>query len=147
MTGRKKRQKKPDNLQVCLDCGSMCCTYFCLEIDAPRSRNDFEDIKWYVCHKNTKVYRSDGTWHLLVENRCKNLAEDGTCTDYDNRPAICREYDPENCEGSGDFDYDLMFERPEEVEDYLRERFSGSRKRTGKVRRKRYNPPRSFEQD
>lgn len=132
--------KKKPHLDTCLECGSMCCTYFCLEIPGPRSRRDFEDLRWYVCHENCRVYRSDGTWHLLVENRCRNLRDDGRCAAYENRPAICREYEPEACEGSGDFDFDVMFSVPEDVERYMTNLFLKKGKR---ARRGRYVPPRN----
>lgn len=132
---------EPSHLESCIKCGSMCCTYFCMEIEAPRSKRDFEEIRWYVCHENTKVYRDEGQWHLLVENRCRYLDEEGKCRIYDHRPTVCREYDPEKCEGFGDFDYDVMLDAPEAVDAYMQKRFA-RKARTTSLKSKRYVPPR-----
>lgn len=105
--------------QMCQTCGAKCCTYFCFEIDTPESYDEFEDIRWYLCHEDVTVHIDEGGWYLSVGNRCKMLAKDNLCTLYENRPLICRKYSTDNCEQTdGDFGYEELFETPEQLEAY-----------------------------
>jgi len=83
---------------TCEKCDALCCKYLALEIDRPITRNDFENIRWYVSHQKTSVFIQEGKWYLNVKNRCRHLDSDGMCAIYEERPAICRRLDPDNCE-------------------------------------------------
>ncbi|MGC9455617.1 MAG: YkgJ family cysteine cluster protein [Phycisphaerae bacterium] len=110
--------------QTCERCGGKCCTYFCFEIDEPEDYEEFEDIRWYVLHDGVSVHIDDGDWYISIENRCKALDPFGRCSIYEDRPLICRSYSPEDgCDytGSGDYEYDEEFTRPDQVERYARE--------------------------
>ncbi len=82
----------------CKKCSALCCKYFALEIDKPTTKNDFENIRWYISHQRTSVFIQDGKWYLNVKNRCKYLDGNGHCKIYDKRPAVCRRLDPARCE-------------------------------------------------
>ena len=107
-------------------CNSKCCRYICLEIDAPRTSEDFEEIKWFLCHEGVSVFKSDGDWHLQVEVPCKHLNEDNLCDDYGNRPGVCREYEDNECEYGG-MEYELYFDNRWDFERYLKKRLSRKR--------------------
>ena len=114
--------------QTCVECGAKCCKYFCFEIDEPDSFEEFEDIRWYLCHEGVSVHIDEGDWYISIANRCKMLGPDNTCMGYDTRPNICRKYTPDRCDHSGDdYDYDEHFKTPEELEAYAR-RTLGARK-------------------
>ena len=83
---------------TCKKCSALCCNYFALELDKPTTRNDFENIRWYISHQKTSVFIQAGKWYLNVKNRCKNLDRTHRCKIYENRPAICRRLDSKNCE-------------------------------------------------
>ena len=83
---------------ICKKCEALCCKYFALEIDKPTTRNDFENIRWYISHQKTSVFIQNGKWHLSVKNRCKHLDSNNHCRIYETRPAICRKLDPKECE-------------------------------------------------
>ena len=34
----------------CEGCDAKCCKHVAVEIDEPEEKEDFENIKWYVCH-------------------------------------------------------------------------------------------------
>ena len=78
---------------TCSKCSALCCKYFALEIDRPSTRNDFENIRWYISHQKTSVYIQAGKWFLNVKNRCKYLDGSHRCSIYEHRPAICRRLD------------------------------------------------------
>ena len=64
---------------TCRECGAKCCRYFCFEIDEPDDYEEFEDIKWYICHEGITVHIDEGDWYINIANPCKMLAEDNSC--------------------------------------------------------------------
>ena len=106
----------------CRKCGARCCRYFCFEIDEPDSYEEFDDIRWYLCHEEVSVHIDEGDWYISIENRCKMLDKNNMCTIYSDRPLMCRTYDPATCDYSDDdYGYDEEFFTPEEIERYARQ--------------------------
>ncbi len=106
----------------CIECGAKCCKYFCFEIDEPDDYEEFEDVRWYLCHEGVTVHiDDDGDWFIAIDNHCKHLQSDFRCTIYEDRPLICRQYDTENCDYTGgDYDYREHFSTPEQLDAYAR---------------------------
>jgi Fe-S-cluster containining protein len=105
---------------------SKCCLYFALQIDTPRSKRDFDDMRWYLAHGGTKIYQENRKWYLEVGIRCRFLSEDQTlCTIYPIRPQICREHSPDSCEASaGPLDYEYEFKTLAEFDLFIQKRFA-----------------------
>ncbi|MGH7681896.1 MAG: YkgJ family cysteine cluster protein [Steroidobacteraceae bacterium] len=81
----------------CVGCDH-CCRHVALEIDTPRTKLDFDNIRWYLLHKNISIMLDwDGSWMIQFDTAC-NWLVDGQCSHYALRPDICREYDPADCE-------------------------------------------------
>jgi uncharacterized protein len=110
------------------ECGAKCCTYLATEIDTPRSRADFDEIRWFVAHENTNVYKTDkGDWVLEFVTPCGYL-KNQRCTNYENRPNICRDYDPEDCTANKkEQDALIFFSIPEDVTKYIKKRWSNKK--------------------
>jgi len=107
--------------KLCRKCGAKCCKYFCFEIDEPDSFEEFEDVRWYLCHKGVSVHVDEGDWYISIENECMMLGDDNSCTAYETRPLICRKYAMANCDHSGgDYGYDEEFTTPEQLDEYAR---------------------------
>lgn len=106
----------------CEQCKALCCQYFCFEIDEPDTYGEYEDIRWYLCHDGVSVHiEENGDWYIQIENRCNKLDSKNRCTIYENRPLICRTYDNDNCEASGeDYGYIEEFTTPEQLDEYAR---------------------------
>jgi Fe-S-cluster containining protein len=122
VTVKTKTRKK--NGSPCSRCSGLCCRYFALPIDKPEDWKDFDDIRWYLCHENVTVFVEDGDWYLNVINRCKYLDGGSSCEIYDMRPRICRKYDTDGCDLTGDgYEYELHFTDDRQVEDYMRKKF------------------------
>jgi Fe-S-cluster containining protein len=123
----------------------MCCRYIALPIDEPEDRGDFDDIRWYIMHKNITVFVEDGDWFLYIAADCRHLQPDFRCGIYATRPRICREYTTENCDyHSGEYGWEHHFTCPEHLDAYVREFFA--RKPKGKAaggRRKTAKPKKS----
>jgi len=105
----------------CQNCDAKCCKYFCFEIDKPDTFEEFEDIRWFLCHEGVSIHIDEGDWYISIDNPCKMLDENNKCTIYDTRPMICRNYSMDNCDNaSGDYEYDELFETPQDIEAYAR---------------------------
>ncbi len=105
----------------CLKCGSKCCRYFCFEIEAPDDYEEYEDLRWYLCHEGVSIHIDEGDWYISIANKCKMLGEDGRCMIYENRPLICRKYSLNNCDFTdGGYDYEHEFRKPEDLDAHAR---------------------------
>ena len=104
-----------------------CCRYVSIQIDTPRSRIDFENIRWYLLHKNVSVMIDyEGDWLIQFDTPCEWLIE-GRCTHYELRPEICRDYDPADCERYAGPAEKVLLRTPDDLERYLSTR-KGKRK-------------------
>ncbi len=117
---------------------SRCCGYFSMDIDEPETRREYDDLAWIISHENVAIHICDGTWQVVVYNRCKHLMAEGGCAIYERRPAICREHEPGECENGQSHlhDYDdveRVFTTMDELWDYRRELIS--RKRSDAARK------------
>jgi Fe-S-cluster containining protein len=114
-----RRPDIPPGRTPCDYCTAKCCRYFALPIQTPRTRSDFEFLRWYLLHDAATVFVEEGSWYLLVHTTCKHLRDDNRCGIYETRPEICREYSSADCEYEDDYCYEQYFETPEQVEDYM----------------------------
>ncbi len=117
MGGKKRKREAPDAApnDQCLRCGAKCCKYLALPIDKPKSRKDFDDVRWYLLHEGVSIFVEDGDWYIQLDNHCKALTPDGLCAVYDDRPRICRKYKDEDCEFAvPDGEHELLLQTPEE---------------------------------
>ena len=103
----------------CLDCGR-CCTYVAVGINAPTTPRYATDILWYLYHENVAVYRqAAGSWSVLFETTCRQLAPDNRCRVYERRPHICRGFDEMGCEVNT-YDHGVTFREPAAFLEWLR---------------------------
>jgi len=103
---------------LCDHCTAKCCRYFALPIETPEALQDFEYIRWYVMHGETTIFREDGSWYLMVHNKCDHLLDDHRCGIYHQRPQICREYHTDDCEYEDNWIYDHYWEVAEQIGEY-----------------------------
>jgi Fe-S-cluster containining protein len=115
----------------CTQCTAKCCRYIMFPIDTPRSRADFENIRWYVSHENITIHVEKHAWHMHVETRCQHLTADNRCGIYEKRPQICREHNPSSCEFHYEYVADKTFRTLDELDAYIADRFKGRKKSGG----------------
>ena len=118
LTRKPSREELKPGQVLCEHCTAKCCRYFALPIEEPKTRRDFDFIRWYLLHDRATVFTEDDTWYILVHTVCRHLQPDQRCGIYETRPEICREYTTESCEYDDDWVYDRYFETPEQVEEY-----------------------------
>lgn len=121
MTARLNKPRKPTREELrpgeclCDHCVGKCCRYFSLQIDTPETWDDYDTIRWFLTHGQTVVYVDQGKWYLLVLTKCQYLRADNRCGIYLNRPKICREYTTDGCEYETDWEFERLFESPEQI--------------------------------
>ncbi|MFH1539648.1 MAG: YkgJ family cysteine cluster protein [bacterium] len=118
------------NKNTCEKCDGACCGYVSVHIDAPNSLDDFDEIRWFVSHKDVVVYKDcDGDWLVEFNSRCKFLGRNNRCTDYENRPGVCGDYDPEKCVKTSTVDpMRIAFREPSDVEKHVAKRWPKKKK-------------------
>jgi Fe-S-cluster containining protein len=103
---------------LCSYCTARCCRYFAMGIDAPKTWEQFDNMRWYMMHGPFSVFVDGASWFLLIPGDCQHLQADHRCGAYETRPEICREYSTDNCEFGNDGVYDQYFETPEQLWEY-----------------------------
>lgn len=101
----------------------LCCRHVAVEIDAPESDKEFDQIKWFLLHEDIWIFiDNDDSWNMQVNRPCVKL-KDKTCSIYKSRPGICRDYSAKSCERNGDGDsFKIMWKSLEEFESWLKTR-------------------------
>ncbi len=109
---------------ACQACNAQCCRYIALEWDRPRTKREYDYVRWFLLHENVCVFIDpDGKWFVEFLAPCRAIAPDGRCAIYGQRPQICRDHgegDEHECEtlGTGS-PYRARFTSAEEFERYL----------------------------
>lgn len=113
------RPKQKTTVKNCSACPAVCCHDLSIQILRPVTRKEIDELKWHLHYDTVGVYIRDHRWHVVVKGRCMYLDDKNMCTIYDTRPDKCRDHMPPNCERYNGW-YDVLFTRPEELEDYLK---------------------------
>ncbi len=113
--------KIPDFLAPCNECGGKCCEYVAIEIDKPTSKSDYDNVRWYLVHRNVNIFIDhDSKWFIEFRTPCEKQQFDKRCSIYEIRPKICRDHG--NVEGECEFydnPYKKYFKTAEEFQLYL----------------------------
>ena len=90
---------------LCQKCRGKCCKTITIALEE-KPRDDDGRIDWavvdrfryLVLHEGISLHLGDeGVWEIVASTPCVHLTAGGLCDDYENRPDICRDFDPENC--------------------------------------------------
>jgi Fe-S-cluster containining protein len=108
---------------TCDACHGLCCTGIALEIQKPRTKEEFADVRWYLFHQHTHVYVDrDGDWIAEMDLPCAHRdPKDGRCRIYAKRPPICRKAKHADCERNFE-DARVRFRTVEEYDRWLKKR-------------------------
>ena len=103
----------------CIECEGDCCKYVTVKRLYPKRDIDFEELKWFLCHKNVIVY-IDYDNVLCVEFRTLCNFQDpktNRCMIYKKRPKVCAKHNPKRCEVNvhGTY-YRIMFRTVEDID-------------------------------
>lgn len=118
---------------LCSQCAGLCCRYFALPIDNPKTEKEYDDIRWYLCHENVVVFIEEKQWYLGLMNKCKHLLPDNRCGIYETRPQVCREYSTDNCDfHGGEYNFEKLFLSADEMWAYAQEQLAKAKRRKRK---------------
>lgn len=120
---------------LCDKCTGLCCRYFALPIETPEDKEDYDDIRWYLCHEDVTVFVEDGDWYINVNNNCRHLSDKSyKCEHYDKRPRICRGYSTNDCDFiEGEYDYELHFTNDTQMDEYMKIKFGNNKTEKAKA--------------
>ena len=99
-------------------CGARCCRYLTVQIPAPKDAIDLDEISWWLAHHHVTVYVESRRWHLEIRTACKYLTGDNLCSAYEERPNVCRQYDPAECEYPARPQHTLQFDTREDFDSW-----------------------------
>ncbi len=109
----------------CTRCDGRCCRYIATELDRPRGKRDYDNIRWFLLHRNVSVYVDrDRQWFIEFQTPCRELQPDNRCGRYAARPRICRNHNTgdEACERYDPEPYRICFHNVHQFEAYLEQR-------------------------
>ncbi len=112
-------------------CLADCCKEVAVSINSPKTKKDWDEIKWLVAHKNIQVFKDfENDWLVEFFTPCEKLDTKNRCTIYKKRPYICKNHPADNCiKTDPDKYYKVLFKNFEDVEKYLKEKNKKSLKR------------------
>jgi len=142
MVKKKETKKKKSKKILCDKCSGLCCKYFALPIDTPEDREDYDDIRWYLCHENVSVFVEEGDWYVNVDNKCRHLSDKNyRCDIYKTRPKLCRGYITKDCDlTDGEYDYELHFLSDRQMVEYIKIKFDNNIKQKQKTQKHKNKP-------
>jgi uncharacterized protein len=115
---------------ICKTCGD-CCNHIAIEIDKPETKDDYEDIYWYVLHNNVNIFVTENDedetenecWFIEFITNCSALNEKKLCNIYSKRPKICSNYDPNCCvKSEGESEEIYRFNNAQDFLKYLKDK-------------------------
>lgn len=111
---------KKDETNPCEGC-TTCCSYVAIELDSPENEEEYNNIRWYLVHKDVWIFVDhDNSWNIQFNSPCEMLNEKGWCKIYEKRPMICRQYTTKNCEKNGNGkSYKILFKTLKEFEEWF----------------------------
>ena len=107
----------------CEECKGACCREVSVEMDAPKTIEDWDLIRWMVAHDNIAVFMDHkGDWLVEFKTKCSKLDTEDRCTIYKVRPKVCNDYPHEDCiMNAPEAAEKIRFDTMEEVEKYIKE--------------------------
>lgn len=114
----KKATDQSTTGSLCDRCTGKCCRYLALPIETPVTWKDFDDIRWFLAHKDISVFVEEGDWYIMIFRDCRHLEPDYRCGIYPDRMQICREHSTDDCEFDEDATYDKLFENDLQIWEY-----------------------------
>ena len=115
----KKLSEDELNKKLCGRC-TKCCEYVNIPLGKPSTEEEFDNILWYLIHKNVYVWvGKNNRWFVRFNTPCKPLKK-GRCREYSTRPMLCREYSQKLCENYKPQDEKHVFRTRGEFMAYLK---------------------------
>jgi uncharacterized protein len=83
----KEKTSSPD----CSTCNGLCCRHIAMHLDTPKTKTDWDNLRWYLLHEKVRVgVDHDKNWLIEFLSSCRYLRPDHKCGIYEKRPRICK---------------------------------------------------------
>jgi len=98
-----------------------------VDLAPPQEWEDYDEIRWYILHKNVVVYKcyDENEWRVEFISDCEYLDREGHhCLRYEERPDVCREYTTDECDGVDELNpegCEVFLQTEEDLRNYLQE--------------------------
>ena len=76
----------------CLECGAKCCKFISIGLDEFPADLDPDPERYFNLHEGVRVVETRGGREIVIASRCSALREDDTCSIYEDRPDLCRNF-------------------------------------------------------
>lgn len=108
----------------CIECIADCCREVAVPINTPRTKKDWDEIRWLCAHKNVQVFKDlENDWLVEFITPCEKLDYTNMCKIYETRPHICKEHSHTNCiKVDPDGYYKVLFKNIEDVDNYIKKK-------------------------
>jgi Fe-S-cluster containining protein len=115
-------ETKPASGPNCTSCNGLCCRHIAMHLDTPKSKTDYDNLRWFLMHENVQVgIDHEKNWMIEMVTPCRHLKND-RCTIYTERPRICKIFPgrDDTCEHEDPASpYSVLFNDEEALERYL----------------------------
>lgn len=105
-------------LELCEGCPALCCRGVEERIKRPRTKLEIESMRWNLHFRASEVFIRNGLWYQLTLSDCVYLMENNLCSNYADRPQVCRSHKPPNCERYYPI-YDTILRTPEDLDEWI----------------------------
>jgi len=108
----------------CDKCKAECCKYVTVDLATPEDKEDWDEVKWMLLHKNIMVYKDlDNDWQVEFRTPCKHIdPKTFKCSIYDKRPQPCKDHGTDECENNDEEWAEVILLKPEDVDEYLKKK-------------------------
>lgn len=111
--------EKKMTLDKCDGCPGLCCNGLEESIIRPRTKQEYIDVRWQLHFENINIFIRNKRWYQLTLGACQYLGDDYFCAIYEDRPPVCRDHKPPECERYGDI-FDIIFRTPEDFDRWVK---------------------------
>ncbi len=116
------KKREPKALTCPETCSALCCKYIVKHLEPPRTKLDFDEFYWFLCHEKVAIFIDQRKWYLLVDVPCEQLDEKLLCRIYPKRPHVCRLHSEKDCEFTGDVEFQEIMRLPEDLIKHMKRR-------------------------
>ena len=76
----------------CRECGAKCCKFISISLEDFPPELESDPERYFNLHEHVKVVKTRYGREAVIASRCSALREDNTCSIYDDRPDLCRNF-------------------------------------------------------
>jgi Fe-S-cluster containining protein len=76
----------------CRECGAKCCKFISISLFEFPDELDEDPERYFNLHDGIRVIKTRYGKEIVIHSRCKALRDDNTCSIYEGRPDLCKNF-------------------------------------------------------